>query len=465
MDFYQHKNSIGETLELDPEKGLRNLEAFVQDHDPGDLLKHVLLLRMDFSEIASSPNYANLTDRLLQLEYPKQQQRLLAEHLLISFERIQEFVNNLKGSENKVEVLETLKALDQQDRQEKMKAVRQQAMAILEEISPAEEKSAILPKPEQSVMEDVSVDQPVIFQCTHLRKTYPSTQFDLGGINLELRLGEITGIVGENATGKSTVLRMIAGELLPTSGEYAYPYLQKGETGKKNWKKIKRKIAFLPQELPRWYGSLRENIQYEAAMHGIRGPENDEATDYIIHRLGLAEHEKKSWSQLSGGYKLRFSLAKALVWYPNLLVLDEPLAYLDVKAQQVVLDDLRRMADGIRYPLSIVLSSQHIHELEKITDNIIILRENQVFFNDKLENIKYDSQIKVFEVEADCSIHDLEMALNLIPQVRIEQKYHQYVIYIPERVTSTQIIEKLAKAAIPVTYFRDISHSIKKYFI
>src|SRR5204863_8033249 len=126
----------------------------------------------------------------------------------------------------------------------------------------------------------------------------------------------------------------------------------------------------VPTDLPPWYGSLRSNLHYESAIHGIRGADNEREVDYIVERLGLTNELDRRWYELSGGYKLRFALARGLVWKPALLVLDEPLANLDFIAQQVVLKDLRHLTNSLRYPLSVFVSSQHVHEIEDVSDKL-----------------------------------------------------------------------------------------------
>ncbi len=134
-----------------------------------------------------------------------------------------------------------------------------------------------------------------------------------------------------------------------------------------DWIKIKNQIAYVKQEIPKWHGSLRENLHFDS-IHGIKGLQNKKDVDFILHRLGLIEYQNREWNELSGGFKLRFTLAKALVWKPSLIILDEPLANLDIHAQILVLNDLRDLANSSKYPVSIVISSQHLHEVEHIAN-------------------------------------------------------------------------------------------------
>ena len=221
------------------------------------------------------------------------------------------------------------------------------------------------------VQSSVTIDAPTVFSCWEMGKRFKRSSFHLEDINLDLYLGEITSVVGENGNGKTTLFRLVVGEISADEGHLEYPLLSLDEN-ELDWFDIKKQIAYVPQDLPKWYGSLKSNIQYAAAIHGLKGTDNQREVDFIIRRLGLENHLTKRWKELSGGYKLRFALAKALVTKPKLLVIDEPLANLDFKAQQIILSDLRNLSRSLKHPVAILLSSQHLHEIESVTDNIRI---------------------------------------------------------------------------------------------
>ena len=210
-----------------------------------------------------------------------------------------------------------------------------------------------------------------VVKATNIGKVYKSkgVKFCLSPLSLELKLGEITAVVGENGNGKTTLLRMLAGDLAISEGELSYPLLM--ENGRKDWYSRKQKIAYLPQELPKWYGSVLNNLHFTATIHGIKGNENIDQVNKIIDRLGLQEYRKAKWSEISSGYKTRFSLARALLSKPNLLIFDEPLANLDVKAKEELIKDLRNIVSLQRYPLTAIISSQDLDKVESIADKII----------------------------------------------------------------------------------------------
>ncbi len=304
----------------------------------------------------------------------------------------------------------------------------------------------------------------VVFSCRNLKCSFRKGDFTLGELDLALRLGEITGVVGENGNGKTTLFRIIAGELRHGSGDLTYPLFQPPGSKTLDWVKIKRHTAYVPQELPPMYGSLKDNIKYEAALHGILGEQNEEETNYVVQRLGLDEHLGKNWSELSGGFKLRFSLAKAVVWKPQLLIIDEPLANLDIKTQLVILQDLRELSRSLRFPMSLLISSQHLHEIEAVSDKILFLEKGQASFYDRTEMLGEARNANLFELGCEADLDTIKNTLQEIPHHRVYFNGISYVIRTPLEVSYKDLLYRLLVENIKINYFRDISRSVKGLF-
>jgi len=302
----------------------------------------------------------------------------------------------------------------------------------------------------------------MVLEAKDIRKSYPSSKFTLRLGHLELRLGQITGLVGENATGKTTLFRILSGDLAPDAGTLRFPLFD--PRGRGSWPDLKQKIAYVPQELPVWHGSLRDNLRYEAALHGLRGEENHKAVEYIVQRLGLALHLDKDWTQLSGGYKLRFALAKALVWKAQLLILDEPLAFLDVKTQVVVLNDLQNLAKSLRHPMAVLISSQHLHETEAVAEQMLFMREGHLENLGATANLGVGRAQNVFEIGCAAGFSELAQHLESFPHHKIWNNGLHWFVATPLAVTGFELQEYLQKRGLRVDYYRDLSHSVKTRF-
>lgn len=317
----------------------------------------------------------------------------------------------------------------------------------------------------EHLKQNLHAQQAIIFEGIDLGKKFKKSNFYLQKINLVLRSGEITGVVGENGNGKTTLFRLVVGDLLHNEGQLCFPGLGHQPGTKPNWFQIKNQIAYIPQEIPKWQGSLRNNLHLAATLHGLIGKENEDAVNYIIHRLGLSRHEDKSWSELSGGYKLRFTLAKALVWRPKILVIDEPLANLDINAQSIVLNDLRNLANSLRHPIAILISSQHLHELESVTDNIVFLKQGEVIYNGRIKDFGKERSENSFEIECTLSLKDLETRMSGLDFNSIDHNGLRFIVHTPLSVSQQDFLRHLLAQNIEVNYFRNISQSTKKLFV
>jgi len=303
-------------------------------------------------------------------------------------------------------------------------------------------------------------DTEIAFDGSKLGKEYPSVGFSLQNISLQLKLGELTGIVGENGNGKTTLLRIIAGDLGIYSGIIRYPAFNVPQEA---WYLVKQNIAFIPQNLANWKGLLKDNLHFSAANHGIFGSENEELVDFVIHRLGLTRYQYATWNEISNGYKLRFELAKSLVWRPKLLILDEPLANLDINAKLLFMQDLRLLANSTRHPISIVMSSQQLHEIESVVDNIVFIKEGKAIYNGKVAQIGEDRQQNSFELAGNFERAELYYILKELGQISIDDTGQSLVVHVPRNIESSQVLNKIA-AVKKIDYFRDISRSTRKLF-
>lgn len=298
-----------------------------------------------------------------------------------------------------------------------------------------------------------------LFSCSGLTKTYSKGNFTLGPINLKLAAGEITGVVGENGNGKTTLLRIIAGELSHDGGEIKYF----GENSIEflTWENVHHRVAYIPQRIPKWYGLLRTNLQFQASVLGIKGEEANRQIDKLLEELGLMEYADLKWSQISTGYRLRFQLAKMLLGNPELLVLDEPIANLDINAQSKFLTDLRRIATDENRDVSVILTSQQLHEIENVSDNVVFLRKGELVFAGGVNQLAENREFNEFEISCTLLAEDVK---NLFPGISIEEMGKTLYLKAALDLSAEDLLKKIIEAGGKITYFRDISGSTRKLF-
>ncbi len=300
-----------------------------------------------------------------------------------------------------------------------------------------------------------------IYTAQNLSKEFKSKSrnFKLQPLALTLKLGELTAVVGENGNGKTTLLRLIAGELAATTG--AVTYFKKPLT---NWYELKNKIAYIPQRPNKWYGTLIDNLHFYCSINGIYNDVNQDYVNYILHRLGLFQFKNLKWTEISSGYRLRFELAKALMMRPKLLVLDEPLANLDINAQQLFLQDLKYLAQSSKNPMAIVLSSQQLHELERNCKNIVFIKQGQTIYSGEQQQFASNRQTNAFEVGGNFNLQQLQQHFNALGDVTITDSGTVFIINTNLSVTSMQFLQAIANSNLEVNYFRDISKSTRQLF-
>jgi ABC-2 type transport system ATP-binding protein len=298
-----------------------------------------------------------------------------------------------------------------------------------------------------------------LFTAKNVSKTYSNNGFKLNSVSFNLQSGKISGVVGENGNGKTTLLRIVAGDLSFDTGEVTY--FGDSSINSLGWEAIKSRVAYIPQRIPRWYGGLRDNLIFEASIRNIKGNKADVVIDDLVEKLGLSEYIHLNWSEISTGYRLRFQLAKMLIGSPDLLVLDEPIANLDINAQNKFLADLRAIVSEENRNVSVILSSQQLHEIENVADSVIFLKAGELVYAGDVNKIGETRIENEFELQGDFDIHFLQKCF---PKIVIEQIAKTFHVKVPLEVTSSDFIKTIITQEKSVHYFRDISSSTRKLF-
>jgi ABC-2 type transport system ATP-binding protein len=301
----------------------------------------------------------------------------------------------------------------------------------------------------------------VVYNAENLSKEYKSKSrnFKLQPVSLQIKLGELTAVVGENGNGKTTLLCLIAGELAATTGTVSY-----FENTTMDWYSIKGKIAYIPQRHNRWYGTLIDNLNFFCTINGILGDENEDHVNYILYRLGLFQFRNLKWTEISSGYRLRFELAKALMMRPRLLILDEPLANLDINAQQLLLQDLKYLSQSGKHPMGVILSSQQLHELERNCKNVIFIKQGKTIYSGEQKSFAADRAMNAFEIGGHFTVAELQNYLSVLDDCKIIDSGTVFIINTPLSIDANQLLKIISQQTIPINYFRDISKSTRQLF-
>lgn len=290
-------------------------------------------------------------------------------------------------------------------------------------------------------------------------KEFGGGQFKLGPITLNVEEGDVLALMGANASGKSTLLKMILGELAPSGGNISY----RGLPRTISYRGRRSTFGYVPQFPQSWNGSLRENLHYYLSTRGIRGAENRQRVDFYLQRFRLAKYQNYSWSEISGGFKLRFSLARELLAEPKFLILDEPLAHLDVESQFELLDVIKSISSRFMRPITVILTSQHVYETERFCSKVAVLDDGELLAHGPLSQLNNARPSSIFELETDAAIEVVKDAVSG-ENAQIRGRSPVYLIVLPAEHPIRQLTDLLASRGVPIKSLRDVSASARPYF-
>lgn len=312
-------------------------------------------------------------------------------------------------------------------------------------------------------IEECNVIEPqsnsVILTANEITKSYGSGKFSLGPVSLNLTKGQVFGLVGENGNGKTTLLRILAKEIAPTKGTLQYQF----STKISNNYDLRTKLIYIPQRTDKWYGSLLDNLRFVLANYNEKPEEIETRVLMMVARLGLWNYKHLKWSELSSGYKMRFELARTLLRKPEILLLDEPLANLDVLAQQIILEDLKAIANSVNNPIALILSSQQLFEVEKISDEVIFLKNGMYHSNANIENT--ENKPLIIEIDTTANRDELLKVFEPFALNKLTFNGGIYTAYFNNETHFSNVISALGSAEIQIIYIRDISASTRRFFV
>lgn len=201
----------------------------------------------------------------------------------------------------------------------------------------------------------------------------------LNGVNLEVKQGEFFGLLGPNGAGKTTLISILAGLTRATSGSAQVM----GFDVQRDYQQTRRALGVVPQELsfdP--FFSVYETLKWQSGYFGIKN--NQAWIDELLENLGLTDKADVNMRALSGGMKRRVLVAQALVHRPQVIILDEPTAGVDVELRQSLWAFISRLhRDGH----TIILTTHYLEEAEQLCERIAILKKGELVALDRTSTL------------------------------------------------------------------------------
>lgn len=263
----------------------------------------------------------------------------------------------------------------------------------------------------------------------------------LNNISLQVKKGSIFGLLGPNGAGKSTFINILADLVRKTSGHIDIFGMSHDE----KLKDVKKLMGIVPQELnidP--FFTPYELLEIQAGLFGV--PKNNRRTDEILELLALEEKSHAYARTLSGGMRRRLLIAKAMVHNPEILILDEPTAGVDVELRANLWSNIYKLNNEGK---TIIITTHYLHEAEELCNEIAIIDDGNLITKDTTSNIKSLIDRKQIIISLDDKNFNLEpiMALN----VECEINNNTLIInYKPSEVRFNKILDSLRLSNIQI---------------
>jgi ABC-2 type transport system ATP-binding protein len=207
-------------------------------------------------------------------------------------------------------------------------------------------------------------DAPAI-SAIDVSKTYGSVSA-LDRLTLDVRAGEIFGLLGPNGSGKTTFMRLLAGYLLPSAGRLTVAGLDVLNDSLA----VRRRIGYVPESAPLYHHMrVGEFLTFMARLRGVPEREIASAVARVVARLALSAVLDKPTGKLSRGYRQRTALAQALIHDPDILILDEPTNGLDPR--QII--EMRQLIRSLAGRHTVLMSSHILSEVQKTSNRVAVL--------------------------------------------------------------------------------------------
>ena len=293
-------------------------------------------------------------------------------------------------------------------------------------------------------------------EITDLKKTYDSGVVALKGITLAVTEGDFFALLGPNGAGKSSTIGIIASLVTKSAGKVKIFDIDTDE----NFAEAKRLLGVVSQEINfSNFEKVLDIVVTQAGFYGIPLKEANKKAEITLKRLGLWKKRNEQARTLSGGFKRRLMIAKALIHEPKLLILDEPTAGVDIELRREMWDFLKEInASGT----TIILTTHYLEEAEQLCKNIAIIDHGELVENTTMKSLlsRLDVQGFVLDInqplEISPSIPDFEISLEDSTTLNVAIKKDQSI---------NDLFNHLSTQGILVTSMRNQSNRLEEMFI
>ncbi|MEW6662610.1 MAG: phosphonate ABC transporter ATP-binding protein [Bacillota bacterium] len=234
-----------------------------------------------------------------------------------------------------------------------------------------------------------------VVQAINITKIYPNGTVGLGGLTVSVTKGEMVGIMGPSGSGKTTFFRLINGSILPTAGSLVILGQEIGKISLKFLRRLRARIAVIPQnynvvpELSVAHNIIMGQLGWTPLLKSWRqlfylNQEEKMAVQQVLERLEMAEKFSSLCRDLSGGQQQRVAIARALVGNPELVLADEPIASVDLRTAEIILNLFKELHEQG----TTVLLNLHQQDFAlRYCSRVLVLSQGKLVFDGPPEDL------------------------------------------------------------------------------
>lgn len=289
-----------------------------------------------------------------------------------------------------------------------------------------------------------------------LRKTYNEKFEALKGISLDVMPGDFFAMLGPNGAGKSTTIGIISSLVRKTAGTVEVF----GKNIDTDFSIAKKHLGVVPQEFNfSMFEKVEDIVLQQAGYYGLPRKQALVQTEKYLKQLSLWDKRQTPARMLSGGMKRRLMIARALVHEPQLLILDEPTAGVDIELRRSMWDFLREInAAGT----TIILTTHYLEEAESLCRNIAIIDRGTIVQNTSIKNLLQQLNKEVF-------IFDIKGNLQGMPVLdghRVAQiDEHSFEVEVEKGQSLNGVFAQLTAQQIEIVSMRNKANRLEELFV
>ena len=293
-------------------------------------------------------------------------------------------------------------------------------------------------------------------EITDLKKTYPGGVEALNGISLSVNEGDFYALLGPNGAGKSSTIGIIGSLVTKSSGSVKIFDVDT----EKDAPLAKTMLGVVSQEINfSQFEKVIDIVVTQAGFYGISKKEALPRVENILKRLSLWDKRDQQARTLSGGYKRRLMIAKALVHEPKLLILDEPTAGVDIELRREMWSFLKEINKN---GTTIILTTHYLEEAEQLCRNIGIIDHGKIVANTSMKDLLGSLNVQGF-------VFDLQSPLEEAPvidgfPIKLEDSLTLIAAVSKDRSINT-LFDELSKLGIKVKSMRNEANRLEELFI